>query len=107
MLVVMQRDFADSGGYSQRLEGYGSNAAYMRAALFFQGLEPRLLPGGFAERIGHDDFERTKHYCTKDPEESRSHNDRYLQQQVAQWEHATGRSCPTWVFNPKARAKQA
>ena len=55
-------DFERVGGYDEIYRGWGEEDNDLYDALQFAGLQPRMLPGGLAEHIPHDNARRIRHY---------------------------------------------
>jgi hypothetical protein len=88
-LVVMHSDhYQESGGYDERMAGWGAEDWDMRARLHLKlGLPYVAIPWQLAEPIAHDDYARTR-YQDGDKMQSYKLNSRLLTDNVCEW---TGR----------------
>jgi N-terminal domain of galactosyltransferase len=60
--VCARADFERVGGYDETYRGWGEEDNDLYDALEFAGLQPRSLPAGLVEHLGHDDARRIRHY---------------------------------------------
>lgn len=97
LLTVPADALATAGGYDERYEGYGRNAADMRLALYYRGLDYRFLPDNAADHIPHGN--RTEYYRVKDWAESKRMNEPYLLEKIQRWQAATGNQPPADLWN--------
>ena len=64
--IFSQAAFAQTGGYDERLQGWGCEDADMRCRLLDLGLKLVRLPPGIMQMLDHEEAERVHYYEEKD-----------------------------------------
>jgi hypothetical protein len=96
--LACKRDgFDRTGGYDERMVGWGFEDDDMRRRLLEQGLRLEALPAGSIQVIPHDDESRTRFYAEKDLSQSALFNQALVWQ--ARWVPPSLRR-ERWPANP-------